>query len=68
MASIPSHPSPAARLSRMREMFDAHQAVLAEDYEHFTRPSRPMPDVPIRQNKAARKSVTPSAPPVQERS
>jgi hypothetical protein len=25
------------RLSRMREMFEAEQAVLAEDYEHFTR-------------------------------
>jgi len=26
------------RLFRMREMFEAEQAVLAADYEHFTRP------------------------------
>lgn len=46
--------SPSERLTRMREMFDSERAVLAEDYEHFTRPSSP--DAPIRPSKAGRKS------------
>jgi len=42
------------RLFRMREMFEAEQAVLAADYEHFTRPrsAAPIPDAPTRPNKA----------------
>ena len=57
------------RVSRMREMFEAEQAVLAEDYEHFTRPRSPatIPDAPSRPNTAARRSAKPTAPQDPER-
>jgi hypothetical protein len=57
------------RLSRMREMFEAEQAVLAEDYEHFTRPQSPatIPDAPTRPNKAGHRSAKPTSPQDRER-
>jgi hypothetical protein len=54
LASLPTEqpPSPNQRLSRMRDSFEKDKSVLADDYAHFTTPR-----VPIRQNKAARKSA-----------
>jgi hypothetical protein len=45
-------PSSAERLMRMRRMFAKNGAILADDYEHFTRQ-----DEPIALSKAPRKSV-----------
>jgi len=44
--------SPTQRLMRMRRMFAKDGAILADDYEHFTRQ-----DEPIALSKARRKSV-----------
>lgn len=46
--------TPAARLARMRRMFDKSRAILAEDYDHFAvfTPRAPTPP-----SKAARKSA-----------
>ncbi len=50
---------PSDRLCRMHDMFAKNGAILAEDYQYFTRQ-----DVSTRQNKAAHKSAKVPVKPV----
>jgi len=51
--------TPEQRMQRMREMFEREHAVLAEDYDFFTRTLSPhtSPDAPKNQSKAPCMSV-----------